>query len=100
MVYKRYYSPFEQDTIIEPQKVVEPVHMEQNFKEDQDKKTYKCANVPAKNDSPLSFLANIKLDDIVLIALLILLLFEENDKRDMPLIIGIAALLFIEFTEK
>ena len=103
MIHKRYYSPFESDVIVEPQRVIErPVPSP--LRNDPPLRKLKCNTLPNKQHkeefSPFGFLAEIKLDDVIIIGLILLLLFEEQEERDMPLIIGLGILLLIEFLEK
>lgn len=105
MIHKRYYSPFENDEILRPQRVIEdpapPPPPPPERKEKQMKK-FKCASLPFNNResrSPLGFLAELKLDDLIIIGLILLLLFEEQDERDMPLIIGLVVLFILEFID-
>lgn len=49
--------------------------------------------------NPFNFFSNINVDDLILIGVIVLLFMEEQDNRDMPLIITLAFLLIIELIE-
>ena len=89
MIRKRYYSPFENDEIVQPQRITE--ENEQSPRSHAPPvRRFKCANLPNKRrHTPLSFLSELKTDDLILIGLILLLLFEEKEERDMPLILGL-----------
>lgn len=52
-----------------------------------------------RSGNPLSFFSNVNLDDLILIGVIVLLFMEEQEKRDMPLIITLAFLLIIELID-
>lgn len=52
-----------------------------------------------RSGNPLSFLSGVALDDLILIGVIVLLFMEEQEKRDMPLIITLAFLLIIELID-
>ena len=51
------------------------------------------------NTSPSKFFKHMKADDLILIALIIIMLFEDNAEKDFPLIIALAFLLLSDFFE-
>lgn len=84
MVYKRYESPFEK-----------PKHT-----------TYKPPPKPveaktAKPPKPASFgfIDKLSNDDIILIALIIILLAEDREKRDVPMILTLGFLFLIQYID-
>jgi hypothetical protein len=92
-VYKRYYSPFEEKPvraaldaeIIRPQKAERTEERTEGGFE-QKKKSEKT-----------DFFSRIASDDIILMGILFLLLTEEKENRDMPLVLGVAFLLLIDY---
>lgn len=95
MVYKRYYSPFEDRPnpnlhmeVVVPKKADPPCDPDHRHKQQK------------RGSSPLDFLTNVQLDDLLLIAVLILLLTEEQEQRDIPLILTIGFLLLIGYIDK
>ena len=101
-MYKRYYSPFEEHPVrkdYEPE-VIKPQKFEQ--KEEQcEKKEYACDEFegPKKSHSG-GFLGGISTEDIILIGILILLLMEDGEHIDLPLVLGIGFLLLIGYIDK
>jgi len=98
-VYKRYYSPFEEipqrrnlqePVIIQPQKIENEVCEE--VRKD-------CGNVNRHSSSPFDFFGRIKTDDLILIGIIIILLMEEKENRDIPLILSLGFLFLIEYIE-
>ncbi len=92
MVYKRYSSPFE-----EKHKPV-PKHPEKEQQHEEPKQQKQ----PQKNEhKPLSlgFLDNLSSDDIMIIALIIILLSEEKGKRDVPMILTLGFLFLIQYID-
>lgn len=94
-MYKRYYSPFEEKPvrkafeaeIIKPQKI-----------EQLEDKEEKCER--KKKSQHSDFFSKISNDDIILIGILVLLLLEDKENRDIPLVLGIAFLILIEYIER
>ena len=82
MVYKRYASPFEEKSAPPPPKPTEE-------KRDQ----------PPKKNVSLGFLDNLATDDILLIALIVILLSAEKGKRDVPLILTLGFLFLIQYID-
>lgn len=84
MVYKRYESPFErpkQTTRTPPQKSPETIKEK-----------------PTKNVS-LGFIDKFSNDDIILIALIIILLSEDKKNRDVPMILTLGFLFLIQYID-
>ena len=81
MVYKRYYSPFEEKhtEIKREPPPTSPVREEKK--------------APQKN------LFNMEYDDLILIGLIIILLSENKENRDTPLILAIAFLFIIQYID-
>ena len=94
-VYKRYYSPFEEipqrrhiqePVIIQPQKIENEV----------------CEEVKKHkrhSSSPFDFLGRMKSDDLILIGIIVILLMEDKENRDIPLILSLGFLFLIEYIE-
>ena len=98
-MYKRYYSPFEEipprrhiqePVIIQPQKIENEV-CEEVKKE--------CANHKRHSSSPFDFFKRIKNDDVILLGIILVLLMEEKENRDIPLILSLGFLFLIEYIE-
>lgn len=90
MVYKRYESPFE--------KKPEQKNFEKKIKEE------KPSPLPPPSErkpTPVSlgFLDKLSTDDIILIALIIILLSEEKEKRDVPMILTLGFLFLIQYID-
>lgn len=95
MVYKRYKSPFEEnpDTAIREEftpKEEPPVPEKEEIKEK-----------PKENvqGSSLGFLDSLAYDDIILIGLIIILLAEDREKRDVPAILTLGFLFLIQYID-
>lgn len=95
MVYKRYKSPFEEspDTAIREEftpKEEPPVSEKEEIKEK-----------PKENvqGSSLGFLDSLAYDDIILIGLIIILLAEDREKRDVPAILALGFLFLIQYID-
>ena len=62
-------------------------------------------NIPpppdTKQNNPISlgFLDKLSTDDIILIALIIILLSEEKEKRDVPMILTLGFLFLIQYID-
>lgn len=92
MVYKRYSSPFE-----EKQKHTPPrVEKEQKHEEI---KPQKQTEHKHQNPVSLGFLDNLSSDDVMIIALIIILLSEEKGKRDVPMILTLGFLFLIQYID-
>ncbi len=92
MVYKRYSSPFED------KKQPAPPHIKHDEKcEEKKEQKQQCHT----SQSPLSlgFLDNLGYDDIIIIALIIILLGEDKNKRDVPLILTLGFLFLIQYID-
>ena len=88
MVYKRYSSPFEEtnkQTSTPPEKEQRPTNQ----------KPQKKMSSPVS----LGFLDNLSSDDIMIIALIIILLSEEKGKRDVPMILTLGFLFLIQYID-
>ena len=84
MVYKRYESPFEK-----PKNTVHtPPPKPQEFKKEK-----------PRNQVSLGFIDKLSNDDIILIALIIILLAEDKEKRDVPLILTLGFLFLIQYID-
>ena len=84
MVYKRYESPFErpkQTTRTPPQKSPE-IRRENK-----------------KSNISLGFIDKLSNDDIILIALIIILLSEDKKNRDVPMILTLGFLFLIQYID-
>jgi hypothetical protein len=94
VLYKKYYTPFEEQPVRKeyPAEVIKPkkAEPEQQIKE---------AEKPGKKPQQRGFFGNVATDDIILIGILLLLLMEDKKNRDMPLILGIGFLLLIEYLD-
>lgn len=86
-MYKRYYSPFEE----------KPVRREM---EAEIIKPQKLSGESEKKSQKRDFFSKISNDDIILIGILLLLLMEDKENRDIPLVLGIGFLLLIDYIEK
>lgn len=95
MVYKRYYSPFEEKRkpeIIHPKR-------EEDAGEACGKPCEKPCPPKTCGNGVLGFLDHIGCDDMILIGLLVILLMEDKDKRDVPLILTLGFLFLIQYIE-
>lgn len=87
MVYKRYYSPFEEKRPeVRPEP---PPPCKENI----------VKNECNTNKQPFDFLNKIECDDLILIGIIIILLSEDKDKRDIPLILAVAFLFIIQYID-
>ncbi len=96
MAYRRYYSPFENSVRVDPPRVTPPSPPP---KKRQIKK-FKAPRIPTLSyplKSGKGFFDGIQADDLIIIGLIMLLLFEDKEERDMPLIVGLGALLLSGF---
>ncbi|OQB14958.1 MAG: hypothetical protein BWY15_00772 [Firmicutes bacterium ADurb.Bin193] len=98
-MYKRYYSPFEENPIKKEYvaEEIKPHKLEQ--KREKEDRCDKCGSRFDRRDRHDDFFANIGIDDIILIGLLIILLMEDKENRDLPLLLAIGFLLLIEFID-
>lgn len=95
MVYKRYSSPFEDKR--EKQNCTPPPA---ETKPDCDgPKPQKPPQLKHQNHTTLGFLENLSSDDIMIIALIIILLSEDKDKRDVPMILTLGFLFLIQYID-
>lgn len=95
MVYKRYYSPFEEP----PAKTLYPEHRaSQNSVREQPAHTR--PHHEAHHGFSLDFLNQIQIDDIIILGLLIVLLMEDRENRDVPTILALGFLFLIEYIER
>ena len=98
-MYRRYYSPFDEAQPARKEyeaELIKPQKIEQI--EQKEEKIEKCEE--KKKSQGFDFFNRISNDDIILIGILILLLMEDKENRDIPLVLGIAFLLLIEYIEK
>ncbi len=94
MVYKRYQSPFESTkeefinpSVSPPEPCAEQEHI---FPPDKNRNT-----PPAS----LGFLDSLASDDIILIGLIIILLAENKENRDVPLILTLGFLFLVQYID-
>lgn len=92
MVYKRYYSPFEEQKTHSPP----PPPREECPPKEEPECPPPC---PPRNNSPFSFLDKIGYDDLIIIGILIILLAEDKENRDIPLILALAFLFIVQYIE-
>ena len=83
MVYKRYSSPFEEKPKAEVPKPPPPPPPE----------------TPKQKQVSLGFLDSFSSDDILLIALIVILLSAEKGKRDVPMILTLGFLFLIQYID-
>jgi len=84
LVYKRYESPFEEKP--KPQSPKPPPLTPPPEK-------------PKQKQVSLGFLDNLSTDDILIIALIIILLSAEKEKRDVPMILTLGFLFLIQYID-
>ena len=82
MVYKRYESPFEEKPKHQTPKPPPPPPPK-----------------PHQKQCSLGFLDTFATDDILLIALIIILLSADKDKRDVPMILTLGFLFLIQYID-
>ena len=82
MVYKRYVSPFE-DKHPKPQQPLPPPVLP-----------------PSQKPKHSSFTDKFSSDDILLAALIIILLAEDKENRDIPLVLTLVFLFLIQYIEQ
>ncbi len=98
MAYRRYYSPFENEVRVDPPRVNTPSPPPQRQRLPQ--RRFKAPRIPTlayPSKEGKGFFDGIQADDLIIIGLIMLLLFEDKEERDMPLIIGLGALLLSGF---
>ncbi|MCK9479407.1 MAG: hypothetical protein M0R40_07890 [Firmicutes bacterium] len=85
-MYKRYYSPFEEQPITKSYQAetIKPKKIE-NIDEKQD-----GYNAPSQKNN---LLGSLSFDDAILIIILLILLTDDKENKDMPLILAISFLL-------
>ena len=89
MVYKRYKSPFEEPDFCKKEpEPFEPQPKEQCSRENKD-----------KNPGIPGFLDSLSNDDILLIGLIVILLAEKKESRDVPLILTLGFLFLIQYID-
>lgn len=95
MVYKRYNSPFE-----EPKKTPEHKEVCQPKSGAEKHEEQECANTNQRQSpGSLGFLDNLANDDILLVGLIIILLAESKENRDVPLILTLGFLFLIQYID-
>ncbi len=94
MVYKRYSSPFEE----KERKYRTPTPDNCNPK-CEEPKPHKPPQHKHQNNVSLGFLDNLSSDDIMIIALIIILLSEDKGKRDVPMILTLGFLFLIQYID-
>jgi len=92
LVYKRYSSPFEDKKPCTPTEIKHEEKCEKPKEQNQ-----KCNT--SQSPLPLGFLDNLGYDDIIIIALIIILLGEDKNKRDIPLILTLGFLFLIQYID-
>ena len=94
MVYKRYQSPFE-STSEEHKK---PTTTPKDNEPVQEQVAHADAGRP-QSTSSFGFLDGLASDDIILIGLIVILLAENKEKRDVPLILTLGFLFLIQYID-
>ncbi len=89
MVYKRYSSPFEEKR--------KPIYEKEQHHEEP--KQQRQLEKSEHNHPSLGFLDRLSSDDIMIIALIIVLLSEEKGKRDVPMILTLGFLFLIQYID-
>lgn len=92
MVYKRYSSPFEEKQRHSPQRT-------ENEQKHEERKQQKQPQKSKHNPVSFGFLDNLSSDDVMIIALIIILLSEEKSKRDVPMILTLGFLFLIQYID-
>ncbi len=90
-MYRRYYSPFEEQPITkeyEPE-IIKPQKIEE-------KPEGECSKKHSRKD----FFGGISTEDIILIGILLLILLDDNEQKDIPLVLGIAFLFLIGYIDR
>ncbi len=97
-MYKKYYSPFEEQPIKKEYaaEVIKPEKLDPAM---EDIKIEDTRITEKKKSHNGGFFGNISTEDLILLGILILLLTEEKENRDIPLILGIGFLLLIEYID-
>ena len=95
MVYKRYKSPFEEKQC-NPQT---EQYEKPNPGAEKCEKPHKPQNHQGQNPGSLGFFENLSNDDVILIGLIIILLAEKKESRDVPLILTLGFLFLIQFID-
>ena len=100
MVYKRYSSPFEETRgSAAGEEVIKP-HPEAPKAEQPEEKIEPFGVDRQQNaNSSLGFLDNMAYDDVILIGLIVILLAENKDNRDVPLILTLGVLFLIQYID-
>lgn len=97
MAHRRYYSPFENSVRVDPPRVAPPAPPPVR----RQVKKFRAPRIPTLSyslkNSSRGFFDGIQADDLIIIGLIMLLLFEDKEERDMPLIVGLGALLLSGF---
>ncbi len=84
MVYKRYESPFESSKHTTRTPPLKPPEIRRENK---------------KSNISLGFIDKLSNDDIILIALIIILLSEDKKNRDVPMILTLGFLFLIQYID-
>lgn len=92
MVYKRYSSPFEEKKHNNPPD-------RKNQQECEEPKSHEKEFQTSQSPLQLGFLDNLAYDDIIIIALIVILLGEEKNRRDVPLILTLGFLFLIQYID-
>lgn len=96
MVYKRYKSPFEESENIKVQEEFIPKKEPPSPPEKEEIPKQVKENTQG---SSLGFLDSLAYDDIILIGLIIILLAEDREKRDVPAILTLGFLFLIQYID-
>ena len=105
MVYKRYYSPFEEPKINETLKeseIITPkkIEMEETVAPVSNENNSVNEHKGSKNSSSSpSLFDRIGFDDLIILGILIILLMEDKENRDVPMIMALGFLLLIGYIE-
>lgn len=99
MVYKRYSSPFEEPKPAkEATQNVTPIPQEPP-KMPIEEKTAPPAAQKRQGGAASAFSEDLAYDDIILVGLIIILLAENKESRDIPLILTLGFLFLIQYID-
>ncbi|MDD3766589.1 MAG: hypothetical protein PHF89_05300 [Eubacteriales bacterium] len=112
-MYKKYYSPFEEEPIVKeagtgqtvrytpkaepevilPQKALPP--QKEGYSKPPEKDNYESDK--GEISEKKGVFGSVTAEDLILLGILVLLLLEDKEHRDMPLVLAIAFLLLVEY---
>ena len=90
MVYKRYYSPFEEKPVSKNNSSLPLSYAN----ESNNKKA-----VAKGNSNGFELFNKISSDDLIILGILLILLSEEKENRDIPLILALGFLFIVQYIE-